>query len=59
MKNEGAAFEDALRQAQIAGYAEANPAADVEGVDAARKIAILSALAFGVLQAPTTVPTVG
>ena len=59
MKNEGAAFSDALRQAQLAGYAEANPAADVEGIDAARKIAILAALAFGVLQSPTTIPTVG
>lgn len=59
MKNEGALFADALKEAQRAGYAEANPAADVEGIDAARKIAILSALAFGTLQSPTTIPTKG
>lgn len=59
MKNEGAAFASALKDAQAAGYAEANPAADVEGVDAARKIAILSALSFGILQSPTTIPTRG
>ena len=59
MKNEGAAFDAALKEAQKAGYAEANPAADVEGVDAARKIAILSALAYGALQSPKTIPTKG
>ena len=40
-------FEDALKSAQEKGYAEANPAADVEGIDACRKIAILSSLAYG------------
>ncbi len=40
-------FEDALKKAQELGYAEANPAADVEGIDACRKIAILAALAYG------------
>lgn len=59
MKDEGADFSDALREAQKNGYAEANPAADVEGVDAARKIAILAALAFGKLQDPKTISTVG
>ncbi|MBO7342172.1 MAG: homoserine dehydrogenase, partial [Clostridia bacterium] len=40
----GADFADALKEAQAKGYAEANPAADVEGLDAARKIVILAAL---------------
>ncbi|EAX46526.1 Homoserine dehydrogenase [Thermosinus carboxydivorans Nor1] len=40
-------FATALRQAQAAGYAEADPTADVGGWDAARKIAILASIAFG------------
>ncbi len=40
-------FEDALKDAQQKGYAERNPAADVEGHDACRKLAILSSLAWG------------
>lgn len=44
MEREGADFADVLKQAQANGYAEANPAADVEGHDACRKIAILSSL---------------
>lgn len=40
-------FDDALRQAQINGFAEADPTADIEGYDAARKICILSDLCFG------------
>ena len=47
MKNEGAAFDDVLRDAQRLGYAERNPVADVEGLDAARKTVILAAMAFG------------
>ncbi len=49
MNNEGLAFADVLVDAQKKGYAEANPAADVEGLDAARKIVILAALASGVI----------
>ena len=45
----GATFETALAEAQAKGYAEADPTADVEGIDASRKIAILAALAFGQL----------
>ncbi|MBQ7335356.1 MAG: homoserine dehydrogenase [Clostridia bacterium] len=59
MKNEGAAFADVLREAQQKGYAEANPTADVEGIDAARKIVILAALAFGVLADPNRISTKG
>ena len=47
MENEGADFESVLKKAQAKGYAEANPAADVEGHDACRKIAILSSLMLG------------
>ncbi|HWT75688.1 MAG TPA: homoserine dehydrogenase [Mobilitalea sp.] len=47
MSEEGLDFETALATAQKLGYAERNPAADVEGHDACRKIAILSSLAFG------------
>lgn len=46
MKNEGMDFATALREAQEKGYAEADPAADVEGHDACRKIAILSSIAY-------------
>lgn len=47
MTNEGADFDSVLADAQAMGYAERNPAADVEGHDACRKIAILSSLAYG------------
>lgn len=47
MSEEGMDFESALKNAQNMGYAERNPAADVEGQDSCRKIAILSSLAFG------------
>lgn len=49
MKNEKRDFEDVLAEAQKLGYAEKNPSADIDGVDAKRKIIILSALASGVL----------
>lgn len=47
MFEEAMSFEDALKLAQKLGYAEANPAADVQGIDACRKMCILSSLAFG------------
>ena len=47
MATEGAQFADALQEAQSLGYAEADPTSDVEGFDAAYKIAILAWLAFG------------
>ena len=46
MKNDGMSFDAALKRAQEKGYAEANPSADVDGHDAARKIAILSSIAY-------------
>ena len=47
MIKEGAGFEEALKEAQEKGYAERNPSADVDGIDACRKIAILASLASG------------
>ena len=47
MGNEGAVFEEVLKQAQDKGYAERNPEADVEGHDARRKLAILTSLMTG------------
>ena len=46
MTLEGRAFDEVLAEAQELGYAEADPAADIYGLDAARKIAILSSIAF-------------
>jgi len=47
MRDNGVDFEDALKDAQNKGFAERNPAADIEGFDACRKIAILTSLAYG------------
>ena len=59
MADEGAAYADVLAEAQRLGYAEADPAADVDGFDAADKIAILSALAFGGTVDRDALPTTG
>ena len=48
MRDKGAAFEEVLKEAQALGYAEADPTFDIEGVDAAHKLTILSAIAFGI-----------
>jgi len=48
MRDKGLSFEAALADAQARGYAEADPTFDIEGVDAAHKLTILSALAFGI-----------
>ncbi|HDH50260.1 MAG TPA: homoserine dehydrogenase, partial [Nitrospirae bacterium] len=48
MTDEGVDFAEALKQAQALGYAEADPALDVQGGDSAHKLAILASLAFGV-----------
>ncbi len=48
MRQKGLDFASALAQAQALGYAEADPTFDIEGVDAAHKIALVSAMAFGV-----------
>ena len=59
MIHEAVPFDQALSQAQKLGYAERNPAADVEGHDACRKICILASLAFGSHVYPDTVHTEG
>ena len=47
MEKHGRAFDDVLKDAQEIGYAEADPSFDIDGVDAAHKLAILAALSFG------------
>ncbi len=48
MRARGASFADVLAEAQARGYAEADPTFDVEGIDAAHKLTIMSAIAFGI-----------
>lgn len=48
MRDKGRDFDDVLKEAQVLGYAEADPTFDVEGIDAAHKLTILAALAFGI-----------
>lgn len=59
MKEERLEFGDALREAQEAGYAEADPALDINGGDAAHKLTILATLAFGAKVEPAAVFTEG
>lgn len=59
MKNDGSDYEPVLKKAQKLGYAELNPAADVDGIDAARKISILGAIACGKLASPANISTKG
>jgi homoserine dehydrogenase len=59
MAAEGAAYADVLAEAQSLGYAEADPAADVQGGDAADKIAILAGLAYGGSVPRVAIPTEG
>ena len=55
----GLGYEEALKQAQSLGYAEANPTTDVEGIDTWHKILLSSNIAFGIRLDPATVPAVG
>ena len=48
MRDKGSSFEEVLKEAQRLGYAEADPTFDIEGIDAAHKASIMSAIAFGV-----------
>lgn len=48
MRDKGRAFNDVLAEAQVLGYAEADPTFDVEGIDAAHKLTILASIAFGI-----------
>ena len=59
MIEDGMQFDDALKLAQELGFAERNPAADIEGHDACRKICILASLAYGKHVYPDSVHTEG
>ncbi len=59
MTKEGLDYETALKDAQEQGFAEADPTADVEGIDAANKLSILIALMFNKYVAPDDIPTTG
>ena len=59
MTEENMSYEDALKDAQIKGFAEADPTADVEGIDAANKLSILMALMFDKYVPPTEIPRTG
>jgi homoserine dehydrogenase len=59
IERRGASFEEVLSEAQRAGYAEADPSADIDGFDARSKLAILSALAFGERIVPSDIYTEG
>ncbi len=59
MIRDGMGFDEALKIAQELGYAERNPTADVEGIDACRKICILASLSFGRHVYPENVHTEG
>ncbi|TCV90370.1 homoserine dehydrogenase [Sulfurirhabdus autotrophica] len=48
MREKGSSFEEVLKEAQRLGYAEADPTFDIEGIDAAHKLTIMSAIGFGV-----------
>jgi homoserine dehydrogenase len=48
MRDKGLSFDDVLKEAQRLGYAEADPTFDIEGVDAAHKATLISAIAFGI-----------
>jgi homoserine dehydrogenase len=59
MEAHGTSYADAVREAQRLGYAEADPAMDVDGSDAAQKLAILAHLAFGARVAWSDIPRKG
>lgn len=59
MINKNETMENALKKAQDKGYAEKDPTADIDGIDAVRKIAILTSLAFGKYVDSTKIPVTG
>ena len=59
MSRTGAAYADALKEAQAAGFAEADPTLDVGGGDAAQKLSLLTLLAFGLRVDPSAIATEG
>ena len=59
MTRDGTSFDDVLAEAQRLGLAEANPAADIDGIDSAHKLTILTTLAFNVRPRFKDIPTEG
>ena len=59
MTRNGLGYDEALKQAQSLGYAEANPSTDVDGIDTWHKVILSSNIAFGVSLDKTTVPVAG
>jgi homoserine dehydrogenase len=59
MENHGVQFAEALKQAQAAGYAEADPSLDIDGLDARDKISILARLAFNASFSPAQIVVTG
>jgi homoserine dehydrogenase len=59
MRSDGLAFDDAVKEAQAKGYAEADPSLDVDGHDAAHKLVVLAMVAFGARVDAEKVPTEG
>ncbi len=59
MEEVGLSYDDALAEAQKLGFAEANPSADIDGIDALRKLSILASISFGKYLSPDKIPTVG
>lgn len=59
MRGEGLSLEEAVREAQAKGYAEADPSLDIDGHDAAHKLVVLAMLAFGARVEAGRVPTEG
>jgi homoserine dehydrogenase len=56
MEDDGLPFEDAVAEAKARGYAEADPTADIDGLDARAKLAILCSIGFGVEVRPSQIP---
>lgn len=59
MTENGSGYDDVLKDAQAKGFAEADPTADIEGIDCANKLSILMALTFGNYVHPDEIPTTG
>ena len=59
MESEGLEFQEALRAAQQAGYAEADPGLDIDGIDARDKLCILARMAFNLRLYPADIPVTG
>ncbi|HXS36444.1 MAG TPA: homoserine dehydrogenase [Flavipsychrobacter sp.] len=59
VSEEGLSFQKALEQAQAEGFAESNPALDIEGTDAVNKLTILLTHAYGIVTSPTSITHTG